>query len=217
MEKVNKKKQTIYQIAITIIATVMLCLLGKVSVDIAGSTLVFAFFVIYIASFVGGSWVAVVASVVYVILGIAGLPIFKDGNSGMDYIIGAYGFFDIALILMAFICAEYVRNSRANVIKVLIAFIVATAVYYMFGGIWYIWVEKSDMNAAIELFVKPYIVMNAVQIVVSVIIGKILRTLLVKAGLITELPKPEKKTKAVVAEVVEEVAAEETAEEKKED
>ena len=71
----------------------------------------------------------------------------------------------------------------------MLAWVLGTAVLYAFGTAWYIYLTNSSLAGALGLCVLPFIPGDIAKIVLGTLIGKAVRTALLRGNVITAAVK----------------------------
>ena len=145
------------------------------------------FFAILAGLLLGPIWGGL-SMVLYLLLGIIGLPVFAGGKGGFANLLGPTGGFLIGYLVAAVVggfIARGVRDGRpAGIIRLSLAGLAALVALYAIGLPWFqaVMVTKNaakfpDLLAAF-LFMAPYLVGDVVKVVAAVLICRSLRPLL---------------------------------------
>lgn len=114
---------------------------------------------------------AFLSSLVYILLGIIGVPIFASFQGGPGVIMSLSGGFIISFPLIAFISSFLLNRFKSSYFVYAFVFTLSTICSYLFGAIWinifalYNNPDKSLFNA---IFV-PFIIFDAIKIVITTI------------------------------------------------
>lgn len=92
------------------------------------------FFVLLSGAFLG-SWGAI-TQIIYVLLGVFGLPVFSGAGSGLVYIFGPTGGYLFGFILAALFVGKFIRYSRDNLLSVFGILCIADFILLACGLIW---------------------------------------------------------------------------------
>ncbi len=185
MNKTNRNKN-IYFMACSALFAAIMCVLGPLSLPIGPVPISLTNLVVYLSIFLLGPWAATVSTIIYILLGAFGLPVFSNGQGGLAKLVGPTGGYIVAYILVALIgglCLMLSKGKLKYIITVL-GLIVGTAILYLIGTLWFMYVTKSGMMAALELCVFPFIVLDLIKIVIATILGIAVRRALAKANLL---------------------------------
>lgn len=112
------------------------------------------------------------AVVIYLLLGIVGLPIFSGFRSGAGVLLGATGGYLIGFLFMA-PCIGFLTERFGKSLPVLILSMLAGEVLlYLFGTIWFVTVytEGVGFSGALMMCVVPYLLPDAVKIALAIIL-----------------------------------------------
>ena len=102
-------------------------------------------FGVFVAVSVLGGKRGTLAVVLYLLMGIVGLPVFAGFSGGLGVLLGSTGGYIIGFIVMAIIAGLVIDNCRKPWLQ-LIGMIVGTIVCYLFGTIWFCIVAVMHIN-----------------------------------------------------------------------
>lgn len=179
---VSKKSKT-YLLAMTAVMTAVTCVLAPLSIPIGPVPISFTNLAIYLALYLLGWKMGTISYVVYVCIGLVGMPVFSGFAGGLGKLLGPTGGYIIGFIPMAIIAGIVIDRCKNRALQFL-AMVAGTAVCYVFGTAWFCVVMDSTVAAALSLCVLPFIPGDIAKIVIAMIIGPILRGYLRKAGLL---------------------------------
>ena len=128
--------------------------------------------VIMISIYVLGFKDATISYIVYLLLGLVGLPVFSGFTGGLGKLAGPTGGF----IFLALISGLFVDKFPKNRILAVVGMIIGMAVTYIFGTEWLAIQLKMSFVAALSVGVIPYLAGDAVKIIIAIIVGPVLRS-----------------------------------------
>jgi len=141
-------------------------------------------FFLYLAAALLGGRLGALSQVVYLLIGIIGLPVFAAGKGGMGVFLGPTGGY-----LIGFVAGAYVVGRLAELRKepgpvwLGFAMVGGTAVIYLLGVMQLILIAKFSVNQAITVGVLPFLIGDALKIGVAVLIIVKIRPRLADHGL----------------------------------
>ena len=119
-----------------------------------------------------------VSIIVYILLGIVGVPVFSGFKGGLGVILGLTGGYIIGFIFIALIYMIYetLFNKKKDVILEYITFATGLIVCYLFGTIWFVRAYTSQGNTvsfmgALTICVLPFIIPDIIKMVLGVVVG----------------------------------------------
>ncbi|KGK99101.1 biotin synthase [Methanococcoides methylutens] len=128
-------------------------------------------FVLLAGAMLGSKWGAI-SMTVYTLLGIAGLPVFSGGASGLGVILGPTGGYIIGFIAAAFVVGFlFEKNRTEKVLFNAIYVLVGSVVIYTFGLTHLMLVADMSFMQAITVGFLPFIGGALVKIVVAAYIA----------------------------------------------
>ena len=139
-------------------------------------------FAIAFAGIVLGAKNGALATIVYVLLGGFGAPVFAGFTSGVRIITGPTGGFILsfpAIALAAGFCA-----AKGGKLWLGLGLAVGTAVNYLCGMIWFGFIMSTDLYTAFTLSVSPFLLPDAVKMVLAAGLGTYVKLALVKNRLL---------------------------------
>ena len=180
----TKSKSNIYFLTTCAIMAAVICIVGPMSIPIGAVPVSLATFIIYLSVYLLGAKGATVSVVVYLLLGIAGLPVFSGGQGGVAKLVGPTGGYLVGYIFLAFISGLFLKWSKNNVVITAIGMVIATAILYAFGTVWFVMQAHTTYAYAISVCVIPFVIFDLIKIVVAGVIGYPARAALIKSDLV---------------------------------
>ncbi len=179
----HTKTQTLTIIALMAAVT---CILGPLSITIPVSPVPISFtnLAIYLTVMILGWKKGVVSYLIYLLIGLAGVPVFSAFTSGPGKLLGPTGGYLIGFVFLALISGFFVEKFNGKIYMYAAGMVVGTAVTYAFGTIWLAYQAHMDFAAALMAGVIPYLPGDIVKILIAVFAGNEIRKRLAKAGFI---------------------------------
>lgn len=115
------------------------------------------------------------ATVVYIILGAIGVPVFQGFTSGMSIIAGSTGGYIIGFIFTALIVGFASDKWNGKLVPLVISMVIGILVCYAFGTAWFAVVYAREntpatLSAILGWCVIPFLIPDAVKIVLASIL-----------------------------------------------
>lgn len=109
---------------------------------------------------------AVITTIVYVIMGSIGLPVFTGFRGDLSSLFGPTGGYIFSFPITSLIISIIINNKN-SIIRKIIAMIVGTAVCYLIGTIWFIYVTNNTIITALTVCVIPFIFGDIIKIAIA--------------------------------------------------
>ena len=180
----NEKTKNLVLIAVM---AAVICVLAPVSIPIGPVPISLGTLAILITVYVLGMKRALIAVAIYLLIGLAGVPVFSGYSSGPAKLLGPTGGYLIGYIPMVAIAGIIIDKYYKNIIISMLGMIAATAVLYAIGTAWLAYSANMGFSAALAAGVIPFIPLDLGKIVISALAGPVLRSRLEKAGLIANM------------------------------
>lgn len=115
--------------------------------------------------------------VVYILLGLVGVPVFSGFKGGVGALMGPTGGYIIGFIFTALIVGSITAKFGKSIPVLAIAMVIGVLICYVFGTIWFVFVytktkEAVSIMTALSWCVFPYLIPDAVKIALAVILTK---------------------------------------------
>ena len=169
-------KLTAKTITQTALFSAIICVLGPLTIPIGPIPLSLCTLAIMITACVAGVVRSLVAVLVYVAIGTIGLPVFSGFTGGVGVLAGPTGGYLVGYLLCALIVSLLARLNTVWVYPVASA--LGTLALYAFGTAWFVIQTQSNVLYAITVCVLPFLIGDAIKIVVVTLVTPRLRKVL---------------------------------------
>lgn len=170
----EKRKITTQQMALVAIMTAITCILAPFSLPIGPVPISLTNLVIYFSLYLLGWKLGTLSYVIYLLIGLVGVPVFSGFTAGPAKLFGPTGGYLIGFIPMAIIAGIVIDKFSQRWIQIL-GMIVGTAICYAFGTAWFCIQAGYTVSAALAVCVIPFIPADLIKMVIAMIIGPEIR------------------------------------------
>lgn len=183
MNKSNTK--TITTIALT---AALLCIIGPFSIPLPFSPvpIVLSNLIVYLNCCILGSKKGTISVLLYLSLGLVGLPVFAGFTSGLSKLSGPTGGYLIGFIFCTIITGLFIEKFEDKIYMYGIGMILGTLLCYAFGTIWLAKQMNLTFIQALFIGVFPYLIGDILKIVCASLFGFKIRHKLKSLNLIYE-------------------------------
>ena len=181
MEKINKINTR--QLTLIGVIAAVTCILGPFSLPIGIVPISLTNLVIYFSIYVLGGKRGTLSYIVYLFIGLVGLPVFSGFSGGFPKLFGPTGGYLIGFIFMAFISGIFIDKFSNKIYMCFLGMVIGTIVTYIFGTAWLAYEAHIAFNKALAIGVFPFIPGDMVKIIIASIIGPQIKKRLISAGL----------------------------------
>lgn len=176
----NKQKQkyfTIKQMAMIGVMTAVLCALGPFALPLPFSPvpLTLTNLSIFITLYVLGARAGTISYLLYLLLGITGLPVFSGFSGGLGKVAGPTGGYLLGFLFLSLIAGWAISCFPGRTMVHGLGMLAGMAVCYLFGTAWLALQLGIGYGAAFGIGVLPYLPGDAVKMVCALFIGPKLR------------------------------------------
>lgn len=142
-------------------------------INILGVPATLQTFAIALAAYALGSRKGTMATIIYILLGAVGLPVFGGFKGGMGVIASVTGGFIIGFIPLTILIGLSIKCKSK--IKIAIVSFIGLALCYIIGVTWFVLVSKASMTTGVLVMVLPYLPKDILSLVAAYMVAKKLR------------------------------------------
>ena len=180
MQTATKKETAlgIRQMAMIGVMTAVTCIAAPFSIPIPVSPVPLSLttFILYLSVYILGTRNAFISYVIYLLLGLVGLPVFSGFSGGFAKLAGPTGGYLIGFIFMTIIAGIGTNKFGGKKLPAVLGMVLGLAVAYIFGTAWLAYQMHISFMAGLSVGVLPYLAGDAVKIIIAMIVGPILRS-----------------------------------------
>ena len=180
----KNKKLTTYQMSVTALMAAVMCVLGPLTVPIGAVPISLANFVICLTAWLLGPKFGTLSVAVYLLIGLVGVPVFSGYGAGIAKLAGRTGGYLLGYLLLAFIGGLFIEKSNGQPVVSGIGLVLGDAACYVLGTAWFVFQMQCELSYALSVCVYPFIALDLAKIVVSCVVGALLRKRLEQAGVL---------------------------------
>lgn len=177
---------SIKQLSLVGLMTAIICVMAPWALPIPFSPVPISLgtLAIYFVLSVLGMKLGSASIIVYILLGLAGLPVFTGFRGGPGTLFGPTGGYIIGYIFMALICGFFIDKWGSKILPSFLGMILGTAALYVFGSFWLAYQLSYTLPQAFMVGTIPYIPGDLIKMILALALGQQLRKRLKKSGLI---------------------------------
>ena len=167
--KVNSRKSILDIVYIALFAAII-SVCSLISIPIGEVPVTFQILGICLAAGFLGLAKGTISVVIYILLGLIGIPVFAGGTSGFAKLVSPTGGY-----IVGFIIGLAVKLFGRKLWVLIVSMVIGVLVCYAFGTAWFIILynnsgKSMDLANALSLCVVPFLPFDAVKIAVSAVL-----------------------------------------------
>lgn len=164
----------------------ILCICSPLTVPVGPIPFSMAIFAVMLCAVILDLKSAIISVLVYLLLGICGLPIFSGGNPGLVAIPGPTGGYIWSFVLMVPVIALFraipVKKESLHLLTTFLGCVVAIALCYLCGTAQFSILAGKSFREALGVCVIPFIMPDLVKALAATVLGTAVRAILKKNG-----------------------------------
>lgn len=159
------------------LVTALTCILAPFSIPLPFSPVPITLtnLVLYISIYILGWKHASISYLVYLLLGIVGLPVFSGFSGGLFKVAGPTGGYLVGFIFLIPIAGLFISKWQNNRSMAILGMALGTLVTYAFGTIWLSQQLHLTFIQGLAVGVFPYLPFDILKIIIAVMVGPSLR------------------------------------------
>ena len=166
-ERINVR---VRHIALILAGTILIALAAQVSIPVPGSPVPITgqTFGVLLSAGALGFRRGIAATLLYLVLGIVGLPVFAHGSHGTEIILGATGGYLVGFVLAAAVVGRLAELGwDRNLVGAIGAMLIGSALIYAVGVPWLMAVAHFDLATALDKGMIPYLIGDAIKLALA--------------------------------------------------
>lgn len=177
----EKKKMKTIELSLCALFAALTAILSQLAIPIGPVPINLATFSVFLAGTLLGARAGAVSQMVYVLLGMAGVPVFSMFRGGAGVLLGPTGGYIMGYILAAWL-EGFMTERLGNRIFILASSMLAGCFAYMLTGTcWYMFSTQNGLAESLMTCVVPFLPGDALKIILATALAHRLKPVL-KAG-----------------------------------
>ena len=182
-EKVNKTGITTEEIVSVGMFAEVLAVLSQIAIPMpSGLPITLQTFAVALTGVVLSWRLGTASTLVYILLGAIGVPVFAEFSGGIQILLNYSGGFIWGFIMMTLLCG--IGTQMKNKIGGTLLGMVGLAGCHLFGVIQFMIVMKMGFVESFLMASAPYLIKDVISVIFAFTIGSAIRARLLKAGLL---------------------------------
>ena len=156
--------------------TAITCILAPLSVPVGPIPVSLTNLVLCFSVVLLGKKKASFSFLIYLLMGLAGVPVFSGFSAGPAKLVGPTGGYLLGFFLLTWIGGFFVERFPGKRLLYAAGMAIGMMGLYAFGTVWYmILMKTSDLWYALSVCVFPFLIFDAVKIAMACIVGETIR------------------------------------------
>lgn len=176
--KSNEKSNhiTTKELVLTGMFTAIICVLSLISIPTQIIPFTLGLFAIFLTGALLPPRNALLAVLVYLLIGAIGIPVFANFKGGLSALTGPTGGYLMAYPLMSFIISLFYRFSKKyKVVALTVGMLFSLLLCYLLGTVWFTLILPKTFYEALVLCVFPFVLFDLLKIALAVTLSIIIR------------------------------------------
>lgn len=169
------RSDRIRALALIPLFTVLICICSMICIPFPLPFTLQTFGIFFACSFLGGKK-GLLCVLLYIVLGLTGLPVFSGFGGGFGALLQPSGGFILGFLFIPLIYLIFERTAKKGTLPCALICLAGLALCYLTGTVWYTFVylknaSASGILAALSVCVLPFIVPDIIKLVLALLLG----------------------------------------------
>lgn len=151
--------------------TALMCVLAPLSIPLDPVAITLATLALYSIGAILDWKIASFPILIYLLLGLAGLPVFSKFQAGPSVLFGPSGGFLIGYVPCVFVESLLISKFKNHKWIYPVAMVLGTVLLYAVGTVWFVYYLNREWGAALMACVVPFLPLDTVKIAIASIVG----------------------------------------------
>lgn len=161
----------------------VLAILSQISIPMpSGVPITLQTFAVALTGFVLAWKRGMASTLIYILLGAVGVPVFAGFRGGLQVLVSHTGGFIWGFIIMTLLCG--VGIMKKDKLSGILLGLTGLAICHVFGTMQFTMITKMSLPKSFLLVSAPYLIKDVLSVIFAYIIGSQIRKGLLKAGLL---------------------------------
>ena len=152
-----------------------IALSGDVIFEISPVPVSLTVFAVCITAYVLGTKLGLIATALYILIGLVGIPVFSGFSGGVAKLLGPTGGYIIGYLFVALFTGLFAGHFEEKIFMHAAGMVLGTVICYLLGTIWLAETADIGFKAALAAGVLPFIPADIVKILAALFAGGKLR------------------------------------------
>ena len=180
----TKTKSSIYHLAMTAVMAAVIAVAAPFSIPAWGEvSFTLCTFFLYLSPYVLGWKRATIATLVYIMLGMVGMPVFSNFRAGLSVLAGPTGGYVLGYIPMVIVSGLIIKAFPKSRVNQMCGMVLSTALLYVFGTAMFCVQMGSTLEHALVVCVIPFIPFDLGKMFLATRLGPVLQGRLIHDGI----------------------------------
>ena len=164
------KRNGIHRMSLIALFAALMCILAPISIPVGIVPITLANLVVFLSVLLLGTKDGTLSCLVYILIGILGLPVFSNFASGLEVLLGPTGGYIFGYILTCLVSGIFVEKCKNKKIKI-IGLVLGLVILYLVGTLWYSYITKMDFFVSLLVCVVPFVIIDVVKIIIALLLS----------------------------------------------
>ena len=165
-------KQTTHSLVLAALFAALCAVCSQIAIPLPMVPINLALFAVHLSGAILGVRYGFLSMLIYLILGIVGVPVFLGLSAGPSILLGPTGGYIIGYLAAAAVSGFITSHFGHRFSTLCIGMGIGTILCYTIGTIWFIIITKTGMLQSLSICVIPFLPGDVIKIILAAILAK---------------------------------------------
>ena len=173
-----EKKIKAFDIVITALMAALIAVCSFIAIPVGAVPVTLQTFAVFACAGILGRNRGTISILVYILLGMVGLPVFSGFQSGLSVLAGPTGGYIIGFLPAVFVSGLIMQKTDRKILFTVASFLAGLIICYICGMLWYVYVFSSgetDFASAFAVCILPYIIPDVIKLILAAVVSAAVR------------------------------------------
>lgn len=167
------KRSISVKIVLCGIFAALTCIFAMISIPFGPVPINMAHIAIFLSAAFLGPYLGFLSQIIYILIGLIGLPVFSNFTGGLSHLIGPTGGFIMAYPIVAYVSgALFQKLLSKSTYKLIIVIYIGWFIEYVMGVSYYSYIMDTPLYLALSVCVAPFILGDLCKSIACIILIK---------------------------------------------
>ena len=145
----------------------IICVISPITIPVGVIPITLSTFSIYLIGGFTKKYIGVLSTIIYIFIGIIGLPVFSNYTGGIGVVLSITGGYILGYIPCVYVISLITSINKENIFLYPLSMILGTLICYMVGTFWFMVQTKNTILESILITIAPFVIFDIFKIILA--------------------------------------------------
>lgn len=167
--------KSIVDLVMTALMAATMCVLGPFTFPLGPVPISLGSLGVYLSILLLGRKRGIQSIVIYLLLGLVGIPVFSGFSAGANILFGPTGGYLMGYLFLAMVSGWYLEKHKNGIKNEALALVLGTVGLYVWGTLWLLLITGIDWKSALVYGVLSFLLPDGLKIIIAIYLVRRIR------------------------------------------